>query len=74
MRVYHEKKSNKLRGDNDKKTDRVRVQHEKERWGEFTIRTSDGMRVHYEKKSDRVRVYHKKERWGESSPQERKIM
>ena len=48
MRVYHEKKSNKLRGDNDKKTDRVRVQHEKksdggdltmrkERWGESSL-------------------------------------
>ena len=46
---------------------------------EFTIRKSDGMRlhhegksngvrVHHEKKGDAVRVYHKKERWGESSP------
>ena len=25
--------------------ERVRVRHEKERWGEFTIRKSDGMRV-----------------------------
>ena len=46
---------------------------------EFTIRKSDGVRVHHEKKSDRVRVHHErksdevrvhheKERWGESSP------
>ena len=69
MRVYHKKKSKGVRGDNEKKSDRVRVQDGKEGWGEFTIRKSDGMRVHYEKKSDRVRVYHKKERWGESSPQ-----
>ena len=44
---------------------------------EFTMRKSDGMRVHYkksgevrvhhEKKSNGVRVDHKKERWGESS-------
>ena len=50
-----------------RKSGRVRVQHEKERWGigspceramglEFTISNSDW-----------VRVYHKKERWGESS-------
>ena len=25
---------------------------------EFTIRKSDGVRVHYEKKSDEVRVHH----------------
>ena len=48
--------------------DRVRVRHEKERWGEFTIRKSDGMRVYHEKKSDGVRFYHEKERWGEGSP------
>ena len=46
---------------------------------EFTIRKSDGVRVHHEKKSDGVRVHHErksntvivhneKERWGESSP------
>ena len=34
--------------------------------GEFTIRKSDGMRVHHEKKSDGVRVDHEKKRWGES--------
>ena len=57
-----------MRGDHEKKSDRVRVQYEKERWGEFTIRKSDGMRVHHEKKSDEVRVHHDKKRWGESSP------
>ena len=47
--------------------------------GEFTIRKSNGVRVHQEKKSDRVtvdhekksewvRVHHEKERWHESSP------
>ena len=49
MRVYHEKKSDGVRGDHEKKSDRVRVQYEKERWGEFTIRKSNGMRVHHEK-------------------------
>ena len=38
MRVYHEKKSDGVRGDHEKKSDRVRVQYEKERWGEFTMR------------------------------------
>ena len=57
MRVYHEKKS-----------DRVRVHHEKERWGEFTITKSHGMKVHHKKKSDGVRVHHEKKRWGESAP------
>ena len=49
----------------------MRVHHEKERWGkalpwqramglEFTIRKSDGVRVHNEKKSDGVRVYHER--------------
>ena len=57
-----------MRGDHEKKSDRVRVQYEKERWGEITIRKSDKMRVHHEKKRDRVRVHHEKERWGESSP------
>ena len=46
----------------------MRVQYEKERWGELTIRKSDGMRVYHEKKSDAVRIHHEKERWGESSP------
>ena len=47
--------------------------------GEFTIRKSNGMRVHHEKKSDRVtvdherksdwvKVHYEKERWRESSP------
>ena len=63
-----------MRGDHEKKSDRVTVYHEKKRWGQFTIRNSDGMRVHHKKKSDRVRVQHKKDRWGESSPQEKGIM
>ena len=52
--------------------------------GEFTIRKSNGVRVHHEKKSDRVtvdhekksewvRVHYEKERWHESSPKERAI-
>ena len=28
---------------------------------EFTIRRSDGVRVHHDKKRDRVRVHHEKE-------------
>ena len=44
------------------------MHYEKEQWGEFTIRKSDGMRVHHDKKNDGVRVHHEKERWGESSP------
>ena len=35
---------------------------------EFTIRKSDGVRVHHERIRDWVRVHHEKERWGESSP------
>ena len=34
MRVYHEKKSDGVRGDHEKKSDRVRVHHEKEGWDE----------------------------------------
>ena len=30
MRVYHEKKSDGVRGDHDKRSNRVRVQYEKE--------------------------------------------
>ena len=52
----------------------MRVHHEKEQWGEFAIRKSDGMRVQLEKKRERLRVHHEKERWGESSPQEEGIM
>ena len=48
------------------------------RW-EFTIRKSDGVKVHHKKKSDGlrphhegksdgVRIHHEKDRWGESSP------
>ena len=50
MSVYHEKKSNGVRGDHEKKSDSVKVYHEKERWGEFAIRKSDGMRVHLRKR------------------------
>ena len=42
-----------------KKSDGVRVDHEKK---------GDGVRVDHEKNGDGVRVYHKKERWGGSSP------
>ena len=45
MRVDHEKKSDGERVDNKKKSDGVRVHQEKERWGEFAIRRSDGVRV-----------------------------
>ena len=41
-----------------KKSDEVRVDHEKK---------TNGARVHHEKKSDMVRVHHEKVRWGESS-------
>ena len=62
------------RGDHENKSDRVRVHHEKEQWGELTIGKSDGMRVHLEKKSNGVRVHHEKERWRESLPKEQGIM
>ena len=45
-----------MRVDYEKNTNGVRVDHEKERWGECTIRTSNGVNVHHEKKSDGVRV------------------
>ena len=51
-----------MRGDHEKKSDRVRVHKKKERWGKFNIRKIDEMRVHHENKSDGVRVDHKKER------------
>ena len=57
-----------MRGGHEKKSNTVRVHYEKERWGEFTITKSDGMRVHHERKSDGVRVHHEKERWGEITP------
>ena len=56
-----------MRVHNERKSDGVRVHHEKERWGEFTIRKSDGVRVHQEKKSNGVRVHNENEQWGESS-------
>ena len=42
MRVYHEKKSDGVRGDHEKKSNRVRVQYERERWGEVTIKRAMG--------------------------------
>ena len=51
VRLYHEKKRDGVRGDHEKKSDRVRGHHEKERWGKFTIRKSDGMRVHLRKRA-----------------------
>ena len=47
MRVHQEKKSDGERVGNEEKSDGVGVNHEKERWGEFTIRKSDGVRVHH---------------------------
>ena len=49
-----------MRGDNEKKSNRVRVHNKKERWGKFTIRKIEVIRVHHEKKSDGVRVDRKK--------------
>ena len=40
-------------GDHENRSDRVRVHHKRERWGELTIEKRDGVRVH-----------HEKERWG----------
>ena len=57
MKVHHDKKSN-----------RVRAYHEKERWVEFTIRKSDGLRLNNDRKSNGVRVHHEKEQCGESLP------
>ena len=45
-----------MRADHEKKSDQLRIYHEK-----------NGVRVDHEKISDGVRVHHKKERWGESS-------
>ena len=56
-----------MKGDHEKKSNRAGVHHRKEQWAEFTIRKSDGMRVHHQKKSDVVRVHHEKEQWGEST-------
>ena len=41
-----------------KKSDEVRVDHEKK---------TDGVRVDHEKKRDRVRIHNEKVGWGESS-------
>ena len=56
MRFDHEKKSDGERVDNEKRSDRVSSLIERARGGEFTTRTSDGVRFH-----------HGKERWGDSS-------
>ena len=56
-----------------RKSNRVRNHDEKVRWsessprkrtmgGEFTMRKSDGVRVHQEKYSDGVRFHHEKKR------------
>ena len=47
MRVHDEKKSDRKRVGNGKKSDGLGVTHEKERWGEFTIRKSDEVRVNH---------------------------
>ena len=47
-----------MRVHDEKKSDGVRVVHEK----------SDRVRNDQKKKSDGVRVHQKKERWGDSSP------
>ena len=38
---------------------------------EFTVRKSDGVRVHHDKNSYGVRAHHERKRWGESSLSER---
>ena len=67
-----------------RKSDGLRVHHEKERWGEFTIRKSDRVRVTIRKgalgwgftmrKSDRVRVRHEKKSNGARVDHEKKAM
>ena len=52
------KKSDKVRVDHEKKADGVRIDHEKKR---------DRVRVHHEKVNG-VRVHDEKERWGENLP------
>ena len=47
MRVHHEKKRDGERVANEKKSDGLGVTHGKERWGEFTIRKSDEVRVNH---------------------------
>ena len=47
MRVHYEKKSVGERVGNEKENDGLGVTHEKERWGEFTIRKSDEVRVNH---------------------------
>ena len=56
MRVHHEKKS-----------DRVRVYHEKERWGRLHHKKSNRVRVQHDKESDGEELTIKKGRWSESS-------
>ena len=59
VRVHHQKEQ---WGDTIRKSDGVRVDHEKK---------GDGVKVHHERKSDGVRVHYQKERLGESSPKEK---
>ena len=47
MRVHHEKKSDGERFGNERKSNGLGVTHEKERWGEFTIRKSDEVGVNH---------------------------
>jgi len=47
-----------VRLDHGKKSDGVIVYHKKERYGECTIRKSNGVRVHHKEKSDGVRAYY----------------
>ena len=55
-----------MRGDHDEKSDRVRLHHEKERWGEFTMRRNDGVEFTIRKRYG-VRVHHEKESDGDKS-------
>ena len=59
-----------MRVDHEKKSDGLRVHHEKERWSGVDHERVDHEKKSHddEKKSDGVRVHHEKERapWGES--------
>ena len=48
-----------------RKSDGVRVYHERKSDGVKDAKKSDGVRVQHERKSDWVRVHHNKGRWGE---------
>ena len=62
MRVHHEKRSDWVRVDHEK-SDWVRDDHEKK---------SDGLRVDHKKKSDGVKVHHERKRNGVRVDHERK--